>query len=302
MPGTMRPQVPVPAAGALALTLATGCALVEQGELDPVVGPFAEVDLGADHACARRTDGSVSCWGRDGGGQTEGLFTRIACAEGGFCCGVATDQTVDCWSASASTAQAMATPGGSFTQVATGTAAACALATNGTVNCWGAGLDSVAGWPPDEGHLDVAVGQQGACALDAGGEVRCWGEATDLAEGAPSGRFDALAMSGGEACAWTADAVTCWGAGTGRTVEAEGFTLAGLALGTASGMLCALSVDGVARCLDVAGDWNALDGPDFDDLSVSQGEDATWCAVTELGELTCDGVDPGTGLLDPPTG
>jgi alpha-tubulin suppressor-like RCC1 family protein len=34
-------------------------------------GPFDTVDLGYNHGCAVRSDGSVACWGNDMSGQLD---------------------------------------------------------------------------------------------------------------------------------------------------------------------------------------------------------------------------------------
>ncbi len=133
----------------------------------PVVGlesGVVELALGADHACARMTDGSVSCWGDDEKGQAgQAALGDIAAPT--------------------------KVPGvAGATQITAGDEHSCALLASGKVACWGANDDGQIGngatgaavtAPATVAGLDDAVeitgGGEHTCARRAGGSVVCWG-------------------------------------------------------------------------------------------------------------------------------
>jgi len=205
----------------------------------------------SDHACVRRGDGTVSCWGDNDVQQTGDHFTGALYTPTPFAVvGV-----------------------GEVTQVATGELHSCALKGDGNVLCWGGNAegqlgsgttDTIIGVPyPVQGltgAIAIGAGVAHTCALRAGGRVSCWGRNSSgqLGDGtstqalAPvpvSGLTDAVAIALGaeHTCALRATGtLLCWGKnsrgqlGNGtlvRSLVPSPVNLAGvLASGTASAL------------------------------------------------------------------
>lgn len=169
---------------------------------------------GGDHACALRTGGGVSCWGRNDDGQL-GDGTR-------------TPRSRD--------VPVMGLTGA--TAVAAGLRHTCAVVETGEVFCWGADDAGQLGdgggparatpvaVPGVTGAASVAAGAAFSCALLRDGTARCWGDNTlgQLGDGgaaaarrAPTPVFAlaglrALSAHGQHACAVRDDeTLWCWG-------------------------------------------------------------------------------------------
>lgn len=120
---------------------------------DPDAAPdspatFRTLSLNNNLSCGVRTDGAVTCWGRDDHGQTDA-------------------------------------PDGAFKYVVAGERRACAIGEGdgekgGTITCWGQG-DSALLDPPEGAYVSVPMAETHACAIrdDAKdretGLVDCWG-------------------------------------------------------------------------------------------------------------------------------
>ena len=169
----------------------------------------AEIRAGAQYACARRSDGTVWCWGSGAKGQLGD--------------GAATSSDAPVQVAGVTTA----------IRIACGTAHACAiLSTTGEVYCWGAnglaqlGTGPGADYSPTPIHTPVV----GATSISAGalntcivvqGDVQCWGAVVDKvfygATPVPNGSgFSELApTAASHHCGILSDSrVACWGANT----------------------------------------------------------------------------------------
>ncbi len=230
----------------------------------------AQVAAGAGHACARKTDGTVWCWGsgafgRLGNGSTTSALTPV---------------------------QAQGVAGA--TDLAAGYAHTCAVLGDGTVRCWGRGTELGTGGNSSSSTAVPVAGLTGAvqvaasapatfgggvapftCACRMDGSVWCWGSndagqlATGTTDNMPSARTAAaslvtgaqqLVAGGAHACAVLAGGtVRCWGnnvslqLGDGtqdnRATPVAPVGLAGVrtvALGR--DMSCAVLTDGTARC------------------------------------------------------
>lgn len=101
--------------------------------------------MGTQHACARRADDTIACWGRDDDGRASA-------------------------------------PAGAFASVDAGETASCGVTTAGALVCWGADprADSITSPPAVTGILDAGVGARHGCALDDAGALTCWGYDVDL--------------------------------------------------------------------------------------------------------------------------
>ncbi|MDF2697755.1 MAG: hypothetical protein K0S65_6138, partial [Labilithrix sp.] len=136
---------------------------------------------GESHFCARMSDGTVRCWGKNFSGELgapDPESPEEGVDAGAFVVARVTDLS-------------------GATQISAGGSTTCALVGDGGVSCWGAndrgqlGLDG-AGTSDSDPHpkpapvaLDRAanridVGQRTACATVAGGEAWCWGDNTQL--------------------------------------------------------------------------------------------------------------------------
>ena len=177
--------------------------------------PVAALAAGGTHACLRRLDGTVACWGRNDDGQlgdgtrtpraraaaVSGLDDAISIGAGDrHTCAVRMGGSVVCWGAddagqigdSSGARRLTPTPVAGVTgarAVAAGDGFSCTLRNNGSVICWGAndagqigdGAASAAPRPPTPvvglpaEVRAIAARGRHACALDEAGTVWCWG-------------------------------------------------------------------------------------------------------------------------------
>jgi len=221
------------------------------------------IAAGYEHTCARLSNGTVRCWGRNTFGQ---LGHNI-----GF-------------------RRAIPTPVANLSEPATSLAAGqshtCALVNNGTVYCWGRNnwgqlgngttIDRSTPVPVSglNGVAAIAAGEYHTCALLNNGTVRCWGSnwAGQLGNGTwrshstpvvVSGLSNAIAIAAGDfhTCALLNDGrVMCWGdnwygqLGDGTTdyrgLPVSVINLGGLARAIEAGAnhTCALLNNGEMRC------------------------------------------------------
>jgi len=175
----------------------------------------AEVALGQDHICARRLDGSVSCWGSNVYGQLgrgvmgAGVFapsdvvlplpaTRVFVGPY-TTCALLSDATLSCWGYNISgglgdgTATSRGTPLvvpglAAVVSASVGDQHTCVALSGGTVRCWGEGTSGRLGtgtttdvyWatsgPTLTNAIEVHAGAQHSCARLADFSIRCWGE------------------------------------------------------------------------------------------------------------------------------
>lgn len=174
------------------------------------------VAAGTSHTCARKTDGTVRCWGDDTAGQlgtaaaedgglaytaqVVNIKDAIAIAAGDrHTCVVLGSAKVMCWganqdgqlgtgSANTSSPIPLEVPGLTARAVACGADFTCAIETSGTVKCWGNGLGGQLGNGGTNSSstpvavqalsnvVNVAAGQSHACAVRGDGQVFCWGD------------------------------------------------------------------------------------------------------------------------------
>jgi len=82
------------------------------GQATPPSGTFRSVSVGANHACAVKTDGTVACWG-------------------------AGTQDSDCTALEDPNCRQSRPPAGTFAQVSVGSLHSCAMTADRKVKCWG---------------------------------------------------------------------------------------------------------------------------------------------------------------------
>ena len=138
---------------------------------------FVDVAVGYEHACAVRSDLSVTCWGNNAdvtiSGHTygygkadppDGRFKAVAVAQEGSC-GIRTDGALSCWGQ-------FDAPEGLYQSVSAGSFHMCAVKVAGDIVCW---RDSLLEWtwtgeehgqasPPEGTFLSVAAGSRHSCA------------------------------------------------------------------------------------------------------------------------------------------
>jgi alpha-tubulin suppressor-like RCC1 family protein len=142
----------------------------------------SQIDAGAfEHTCARKSDGSAWCWGRNHVGQ------------------LGNGSNTSYYDPGVKTPVAVISVGNQVARVLVIGTHSCAIMTGGGVQCWGYNFDGQLGrgyfqpwypWPPgqstpdyvgnDENKLDTGVTQisgagGGTCALLEDGSVQCWG-------------------------------------------------------------------------------------------------------------------------------
>jgi alpha-tubulin suppressor-like RCC1 family protein len=248
-PGTPQSMVPVRVSGLTepAVSVAVGglrfCAVLESGALvcwgenqrgqialdggsprpaatrvTALRGEVAEVVAGQFHTCARRRDGTVSCWGQNTFGTlADGLYTdrptpldvplrarAVALAtQTNHVCAALEDGSVWCWGynadgqlgngarTNAPRPVAVPTLQGVTTRLAAGDNHTCALADDGALRCWGGnelqqlgdGTTTRRLRPGDPVAMDgpairVSAGRGFTCAEVRDGRVLCWGDNT----------------------------------------------------------------------------------------------------------------------------
>jgi alpha-tubulin suppressor-like RCC1 family protein len=180
----------------------------------PGVSGVVEVAIGQQHACARRSDGTVTCWGYNTDGQlgsgtlyaiqapadVPGITTATRIFAGAHAtCALLSDATLSCWGRNTSgelgdgtrtsRVTPLVVPGLSMvTSASIGDAHACAVRADGTARCWGEGANYRLGtgntadqlWattgPTLTGIAEIGAGYQHSCARLTDRTVRCWGE------------------------------------------------------------------------------------------------------------------------------
>ncbi len=240
---------------------------------EPVVGLSDAIDITAadTHACAKKRDGSVVCWG---GGYDDSAVPRPipllanlgALASGATrTCGTTSSGTFRCWSPSGDTGRASSDLGepsvASVRSIGIGAGFGCVVDEKGGLRCFGRDDVGALGYPvaEDSGRkvdepkpiagiakaVEVAAGGNVGCAVLESGAVRCWGANADgqLGQGTigPSGTaadvvglasVKDVAVTSNLACALTKDGhASCWGGSALTPVPWAGSDVVSIAAG-----------------------------------------------------------------------
>lgn len=245
-----------------------------------------EIAMSESHACVRRRQGGIACWGENDSGQLGAPPLRWR----------AEPQPITVEPA---------------TRLAAAQQQACALTRAGRIACWGRlGADVV---PTPrlveglEGVTDLAVYDQRICALRADGGIACVslssaaGPATPVALPRGARATDLVLVQGGGGALLADGRVVAWRDGAPTATPLAGIRGATAVSAGLSGRLCALLPSGEVRCQtgdDGSGAPRPVEG--LTDVVALAG---TWyglCAVHRDGKVTCtdddDAEEIGAGL------
>ena len=241
------------------------------GALGTSVG---EVSLGDTFACARKTDGTLWCWGAGflGDGSGAGSLTPIP----------------------------VTALGSGVAEVATGNGAACARKGDGTLWCWGDNTFGVLGNGTDTASLipaqvtalgndvaGVAMGDLFACARKTDGTLWCWGtnDKGQLGDGTMTSHFTPapIAMLGNSVVGVAANGRHACARLIGGTLRCWGWNVRGeLGDGSTTDRPLPIGVTGFGSAI----------------VEVSAGENHVTCARTAAGDVFCSGVNDAGQLGD----
>ena len=180
----------------------------EYNQSTPLTGTgFTEVSAGGYHACALRSNGTVSCWGNNGEGgapavqNAPGGNTFVQVSSGAnHTCALVSNGTIACWGYDGygqAPAIRTAPAGTTFTQVSAGGYHTCGRVSNGTIMCWGRNDNGQIDVPAGSSFVEVRGGAFHTCARRIDGTLTCWG-ANNLGQTvAPSGNTYVQATGGG---------------------------------------------------------------------------------------------------------
>lgn len=237
-------------------------------------GSVVEVGAGSAFSCARLTDATVKCWGRNN-------FAQLG-----------TGDTVD-----SLVPVSVTGIGASVAQLSVGSNFACVVTTSGGAKCWGSNAGgrlgngtavTQSGAPVDVVGLSSSVsrivaGSSNACAITTGGALKCWGMNGQGSLGNNSTAnssvpVDVIGLSSGvtdvamgnNGCALVNGTVKCWGGndygqlGDGTLterwvpVDVIGLPSGGIKkLAARNARSCALMSNGTAYCWGYNG-WAAF--------------------------------------------
>lgn len=287
-----------------------------------------QIAVGHEHSCARRSDGTVWCWGYPWGEAGAIAVPGVAGATdlkvgGDSSCAIVSGGSVVCWGRGERgqrgdgslertavlpkpTKAGQATPG----EWSVGSREACLLS-GGKATCWDSnGKRDLE--PPEKGTLlTLVAGWSYPCALSATGALLCWGSYGTPKErkGALAGAKQLVAGESHECIRLESGGVQCWGS-SWRDTEAERKaedvgprTVEGLGkvvhIAASKDRTCAVVEDGTVHCWGKLRKIEAIAGI-ADATQVSVG-DRHACVLHARGMVTCWGAGDrgqiGRGLL-----
>ncbi len=210
----------------------------------PSGSDFEEISAGKDHACARRANNSVTCWGENDDGQANDPTESLNSIDlgGDYSCGALSSGPPKCWGASSNFIVGFESSSHS-SGISVGSEVVCGIKGNKNLDCWGNNRSGLLAFPAGD-FKNVAVGHRHACGIKSDNMLDCWGHSAGGATTEPSGQFKALSAGDAMTCGIRMnDTVHCWGA-TDGTVPAGAFE----SLSSTGKSTCALTVNGVRSC------------------------------------------------------
>jgi alpha-tubulin suppressor-like RCC1 family protein len=300
-------RVGLPPAGDYRIALIAGSNPGESGTFDLTIGlPSAvaalanslrtvEIAVGWDHACARRANGTLTCWGDDLYGESTpptNTFRQLAAGHY-FNCAVKTSRALLCWGSN-NTGQVSGASSNYFTQVAAGSNHACGLEANGYVGCWGYTF------APDlvDTFTQISAGTGYTCGIRTGGTLLCWGYNAYGLSPAPAGTYTHVASGPYHSCAVRSDGtVVCWGSnGAGQVGPVPAGAYTRVAAG--NDFSCAIRTDGSVVCwgYDFYGQVSGVPAGSFSQIA-AKGQHA--CGIKTDGSVACWGYNPASTFTPP---
>ena len=170
---------------------------------------FVAVSANETHACGLREDGSITCWGSSGEGQTDtppGSYRAVSVGRT-HTCGLREDDRVRCWGNNYGGKTDHAS--GSYSAISAGTAHTCGLyAFSGLLACWGANQEGQSNAPTGS-FTAVDAGTWHTCAIRrSDSAIECWGWTPTAA---PAGSFSAVSADAWHSCGLrTNGEIECW--------------------------------------------------------------------------------------------
>lgn len=255
---------------------------------DPNNQGFSSVTAGANHSCAIRNDGFLTCWGLASDGRTlppNQIFTVVS-AGSDHNCGIDLDGATSCWGRNNSGKSDP--PLGSFTDIAAGVSQSCGIRSDQTIACWGSDFNGVS-TPPNGLFIEVSTGNELSCGLTTDQNIVCWGLAQLLTD-VPTGEFHTISAGRDFACAIRepTNEVVCWGDSSSNADEPPAVPMQSLSAGTDHA--CGIQLDSSAICwgLNIDGQSNPPSASTVNLIDIASGFRHS-CALNEERELICWG-------------
>ncbi len=227
---------------------------------------YTQVSGGGYHTCGLRSDGNLSCWGRNDQNQIivpalpAGLTYTQVSAGAFHTCALRSNGTAVCWGFNNNgQATVPALAGGlTYTQISAGNGHTCGLVSDGTITCWGQNDYTQTTVPALAGGLTytrVSTGEAHSCGLISDGTVDCWGNnafwQTEVVA-LPGGLTYTQVDSGGfHSCGLRSDGTAvCWGSNSSGQLTvpalAGGLTYTQVSVGKSH--TCGRVSDGTLNC------------------------------------------------------
>ena len=189
---------------------------------DAPQGVFTELKTSTYNSCAKREDGSLSCWGFGSAIQDvpDGAFTDFTV--GGYrACGRLENEELVCWGDDVG--EGAEPPPGDYLQVVLGYGQnhpfACAILPSNEINCWaelsawseGNNEATVLEVPSGADFVKLVTSYTSACALRSNGQIVCWGDATEVSQTPTNTTFTDIGLGYGVGCGQLEDgSLECW--------------------------------------------------------------------------------------------